>query len=166
MDNELPPAPEEMQQMAWFIGEWEVVSRFLNKEGEWIEEHLRAEHSYVLGGHTIFEHFGGPVFQMPFEGWSLRKYNTTEKRWEQRWVDVSAGGFADWTGHWDADSKTFTGYANRTLDEEGKPKETAVREVFSDISAQSFAWRFERTTDNGQSWTVSWTLDYTRRAAV
>ena len=82
MNSELPPPPEEMQQLDWFIGEWEVISRFLNDEGEWVEEHLTTEHTYILGGHVIFEHFGGPVFQMPFEAWSLCKYNPNTKKWE------------------------------------------------------------------------------------
>jgi hypothetical protein len=164
MSNELPPPAEEMQQLSWFIGKWDVTSRFLN-EGEWIEEHLTTDHTLILGGHVIFEHFGGPVFQAPFEAWSLRKYNVNTGMWDQRWVDVSPGGFADWSGSWDEETQTYTGYANRYLNEDRSVQQTAIREVFSDITEDSFAWRYETTEDGGETWTVTWTLDYVRRTA-
>ncbi len=165
MSNELPAPAAEMAQLDWFLGEWDVVSRFLGEDGNWVEENLTTEHTAILGGHVIFEHFGGPVFLAPFEAWSLRKYNVNTGKWEQRWVDVTPGGFADWTGTWDEATRTFTGHANRTLNEDGTVMETAVREVFFDITDDAFSWKYERTKDGGQTWTVTWTLDYTRRAA-
>lgn len=162
-EGELPSPPDEMQQLDWFIGKWDVVSRYLTADGEWVEDHLTTEHTYILGGHVIFEHFGGPLFQMPFEAWSLRKFNPNTSMWEQRWVDVTPSGFADWTGSWDGEAGTFTGYANRTLNEDGTPQETAAREVFSNITDEGFAWEYQRTEDGGQTWTATWTLDYTRR---
>ena len=40
--------------------------------------------------------------------------------------------------------------------------ERAYREVFDNITENSFDWRFEQTADGGTTWTVSWTLDYVR----
>lgn len=160
------PAPDEhMQQLAWFIGEWDVHSRTLmNAEtNEWLEEDLHTIHTYELGGNLVFEHFFGPLGGDPFEAWSLRKYNPNNERWEQRWVDTSPGGFADWIGSFDPETNTFTGYARRFLNDDLEiAGERAYREVFDNITENSFNWRYEQTEDGGATWTVTWTLDYVR----
>jgi hypothetical protein len=140
--NELPPPDEHMKEMEWFIGEWDVVSRMLMADGQWIEENVSSINTYVLNGHVILENFVGPLGGEPFEAWSLRKYNPVKGKWEQRWVDTSA---------------------NRTLNEDGTIKASAVREVFYNITEDSFSWKFETTEDGGETWTETWTLEYTRK---
>jgi hypothetical protein len=149
-----------MQQLAWFIGEWQIHSRVKTDEDKWLEETARAVHTYELGGHLIFEHYFGPFRGEPFEAWSLRKYNPDINKWEQRWVDTSMGGFAQWTGTF-ADG-TYIGYANRVMNDDGTLKDKAMREVFDNITPDRFSWRYEQTTDSGKTWTVTWTLEYTR----
>jgi hypothetical protein len=159
--NELPPPDEHMKEMEWFIGEWDVVSRMLMADGQWMEENVSSINTYVLNGHVILENFVGPLGGEPFEAWSLRKYNPVKGKWEQRWVDTSASGFADWTGSYADDQ--FIGHANRTLNEDGTIKASAVREVFYNITEDSFSWKFETTEDGGETWTETWTLEYTRK---
>lgn len=161
--GELPPPDEHMQELAWFIGEWNVKSHMLMDadKDEWLDEDLHTIHTYEMGGHLIFEHFFGPLGGEPFEAWSLRRYNPTSSKWEQRWVDTAPGGFANWEGSY-ADNQ-FIGYASRFLDETGGIKgDKAVREVFDNITENSFSWRYEDTEDGGKNWRVTWTLEYTR----
>jgi hypothetical protein len=163
----LPEPDSHMQDLAWFIGEWEVHSRMLmNAEtDEWLEEDLRAVHTYELGGNLIFEHFGGPLGGTPFEAWSLRKYNVNTGNWEQRWVDVSPGGFANWLGQWNAETQTFTGYAMRFIDDEfNLTGNDGAREIFDNITEAGFDWRYEQTSDGGENWNITWTLQYRRSA--
>lgn len=147
--------------MDWFLGTWEVVSRSLNKEGEWGEEVLRAEHTSILGGHAIFEHMDGRLMDQQFEAWSIRKFNPQETRWEQRWVDTTPGGFADWTGNWHNDNSTFVGHPNRAITPDGLADD-AVREVFFDINDDRFSWKYETSENAGTDWTMKWSLEYTR----
>ncbi|MBL8134076.1 MAG: DUF1579 family protein [Anaerolineae bacterium] len=161
--TELPPPNEHMQDLSWFIGEWDVTSRMLMDAGtgEWLEEPLHTVHTYEMGGHIIFEHFFGPLGGEPFEAWSLRKYNENSGKWEQRWVDTAPGGFANWIGSY-ADNQ-FIGYAMRFINDDGSIKDqTAYREVFDNITEDGFSWRFEQTEDGGATWTVTWTLEYVR----
>lgn len=161
----LPEADPHMQDLSWFIGEWDVHSRMLldAETDEWIEEDLHTVHSYEMNGNLIFEHFGGPLGGEPFEGWSLRKYNANTGNWEQRWVDVAPGGFANWIGRWDAETTTFTGYAQRFIDENfNVTGDNAAREIFDNITEDGFDWRYEQTSDGGATWSVTWTLDYRR----
>lgn len=164
----LPEPDAAMQELGWFIGEWDVVSRMLMDadNDEWLEEELRTVHTYELGGHLIFEHFFGPLGGAPFEAWSLRTYDVNTGIWQQRWVDTSPGHFAHWQGSFDAEANTFTGYAARFLDDRGNIEgSVAVREIFDNITDESFSWRFERTNDGGETWFVTWTLEYTRAAS-
>jgi hypothetical protein len=164
MEQQLPEPPPEMQQLAWFIGEWDVKSRYLTdaENDVWLEEDLHTVHTYELNGNLIFEHFYGPFGGEPFEAWSLRKYNVNTGKWEQRWVDTQAGGFANWVGSYADDM--FMGYAARFVDEDGKiTGDQAVREVFDNITPDSFSWRYEQTKDGGATWEVTWTLEYTRK---
>ncbi|MBL8162484.1 MAG: DUF1579 family protein [Anaerolineae bacterium] len=164
----LPEPDAHMQDLSWFIGEWEVHSRMqVNADtDEWVEEDLRTVHTYELGGNIIFEHFGGPLGGTPFEAWSLRKYNVNTGNWEQRWVDVSPGGFANWLGRWDAETNTFMGYAMRFIDNDfNLTGETGAREVFDNITEDGFDWRYEQTSDSGETWAVTWTLEYRRASS-
>jgi hypothetical protein len=163
MMQQLPAPDEHMQEMAWFIGNWNIKSRMLMDaaKDEWIDEDLHSIHTYELGGHLIFEHFFGPLGGEPFEAWSLRAYNESTGKWEQRWVDSSPGGFANWVGSYKEGE--FMGFAQRFLDDEGNIKDKqAYREVFDNITEDSYAWRYEVTEDGGATWKVTWTLDYVR----
>ena len=164
----LPAPAPHMHDLAWFLGEWSIFSRTFQAEpaGTWAEETIFAVHSAELGGNMIWEHFFGPLQGAAYEAWSLRKYDARKDRWFQRWVDSVPGGpVANWTGTWDAGTRSFTGYAEGFLDSEYRIKgERAMREIFDRITPDSFAWRMETTSDGGKTWTVTWTLDYTRVA--
>lgn len=162
MNQKLPEPVPEMAQLSWFLGAWDVVSRSRNGEGEWKEELVRAEHKLILGGHVILEHFVGPLFGGPFEAWSLRKFNPASAKWEQRWVDTSPGGFADWTGEWSEATREFIGNPNRVIETDGSLAREAAREVFFEIGEEKFSWKYERTEDGGASWDPVWTLDYNK----
>jgi hypothetical protein len=76
----------------------------------------------------------------------------------------SLTGFANWTGDWHADDNEFIGYSNRAFDEDGNHNERGAREVFFDIEADRFSWRYEVTEDSGETWEEVWTLEYTRKS--
>ncbi len=41
-------------------------------------------------------------------------------------------------------------------------REIEKRMVFSEIEADTFDWRWERSTDGGVTWESLWTIDYRR----
>jgi hypothetical protein len=161
--DDLPEADAGMQEMDWFIGEWNVESRMLMdaEADEWLEESLTTEHTYDLGGHVIIERFYGPLGGEPFEALSIRKYNPATGKWMQRWMDTSTGPILSWEGQMEGDE--FIGYSTFFLDDEGNiAGDNAVREIFYNITEDSFDWRYEQTQDGGETWTVAWELVYTR----
>lgn len=161
----LPEAHATMNRFEWFIGNWDIESRVRKsaESDDWLEETLYAEHTYELNHHIIFEHFFGPVGEQPYEAWSIRKYNSQADRWQQKWFDTSAPYVLNWSGTFN-EAGEFIGYNERYLNAEFEiVGETATREIFYNIQADSFDWRYETTADGGKTWIITWTLKYTRR---
>lgn len=165
-NSPLPEADEHMRDFAWFIGHWDVQSHLLvdAENDEWLQESLRTIHTYQMNGHIIFEHFFGPVGGEPLEAWSIRKYNARTGRWQQRWMDTSTPFIMNWNGTFN-DAGEFVGYNEFYLNDEFElAGETGTREIFDNIAEDSFSWRYETTRDGGETWTVTWRLEYTRAA--
>lgn len=162
------PPHERMADLDWFIGEWSLRSRTRDPQQPdvWHEETLYAVHTAELGGNLIWEHFYGPFQGEPYEAWSLRKYDAAKDRWLQKWADSVPGGpLLNWSGTWDAGRRCYIGYGEAHLNADYTLKgDTGAREIFDNIQPDSFAWRFETTSDGGKTWTTTWTLDYTRVA--
>ena len=164
--QELPARHERMADLDWFLGLWSVHSRTRDAENPelWHEETLFAEHTAELNGNLIWEHFFGPVQGQPYEAWSLRKYDASRDRWLQKWADSAPGGMIlNWSGTWDEAARTYIGYGEAHLNPDYTLKgDKGNREIFDNIRPDAFSWRLETTADGGATWTVTWTLEYTR----
>ena len=159
--------PEEAHQLDWFIGTWNVESRYLNDAAtdQWIEDSVSSTIQPIIGGFALQEGFTGMLVGAPIDAISIRTYNSTLGKWEQRWLDNTSPGFAEYTGQFK--DGMFIGYSNRGYSPEIEGSESKLRgtrEVFFDIMPDHFSWKLETTTDSGKTWTVIWTLEYTRSA--
>jgi hypothetical protein len=156
---------EESHQLDWFIGAWSVDSRYLLDPAteEWFEETVTSTIEPIIGGFALMERYTGTFAGTPIDAVSIRTYNSAIGKWQQRWLDNTSPGFAAYTGQY-ADGE-FIAYADRGYSPEiegGTEKETGAREIFFDIEADRFSWRWETTADGGATWTTVWTLEYTR----
>jgi hypothetical protein len=158
---------EEVHQLDFFIGSWDVQSRLLMDADtdEWMEETVTSTVEPIIGGFALLEHFDGTYGGTPIQGVSLRIYNSSIGKWQQRWTDNTSPGFAAYTGQF-ADGQ-FIAYADRGYSPEveggmDEAKQNGLREIFFDIEPDRFSWRLESTSDGGETWTVVWTLEYTR----
>lgn len=164
-DMTAPEPPEEASQMDWFLGDWNIASRVKMSDDpeEWLEETATSTVSSVLGRFAIMETYTGTLGGTPIDAVSIRTYNSNLGKWEQRWLDNTSPGFAEYTGEY-ADGE-FVGVSNRSFKPEaegGRGETTGVREVFYDIEENRFSWRLETTQDNGETWEPVWYLEYTR----
>jgi len=157
--------PEQAHQLDWFIGTWKVESRYLNDPAtdQWIEDTVSSTIQPIIGGFALQESFTGMLVGAPIDAISIRTFNSNIGKWEQRWLDNTSPGFAEYTGEFK--DGMFIGYANRGYSPEiegGESKPRGTREVFFNIMPDHFSWKLETTTDSGKTWTVIWTLEYTR----
>jgi hypothetical protein len=116
------------------------------------------------GTNTITREYGNCVIQEQFDGGpatgnlighSVSVYHASARMWRQTWVDNQGGYFA-LTGGQEGDRFVLT---NTQLSEQAPLQ----RMVFEDIAQNSFTWRWQRSTDNGATWSDQWVIYYTRR---
>jgi len=109
-----------------------------------------------LDDHVVVERFA--CFEP--ERWTGLSVSVHDGRrgWRQTWVD-STGNYWALVGDPHPDGFSFS-FSVAELDEDGR--EVVKRMVFSDIEADRFAWRWERSYDDGASWESLWTIDYRR----
>jgi hypothetical protein len=94
---------------------------------------------------------------MELTGYSVSVFDAEADLWRQTWVDDQGSYFA-LTGGTEGDTFVLRTSTVR----EGVPVE--LRMVFSEIAADSFRWRWERSQDGGVTWDLAWELAYTRTA--
>jgi hypothetical protein len=148
-----PPPPckgTEFRQLDFWLGDWHA--RWAASPGTPAGQGSnRITRSYE--GRVIEEHFDGRP-GMHLMGHSVSVYFAPAKEWRQTWVD-NEGGYIDLTGGPDGKGN----FVLRTLPRPGTPK--ASRMIFTDIIADSFTWRWQKTLD-GRVWTDDWVIHYTR----
>jgi len=109
----------------------------------------------ILDGCVIQEQFDGAP-GMPLRGSSFSVYVPQAKRWQQTWVD-NQGGYLDFIGGMSQGSMIL--WRDAVTPQGQKIKQ---RMVWKNISHESFDWSWERSTDDGKTWTVVWPIHYTR----
>lgn len=150
-----PPAAcsgPEFRQLDFWLGEWDL------RWDAW---------PGIAGGsgtNSITRAFGGCVVQEDFvaggpstgglAGRSVSTFHAPTKRWRQTWVDNQGSYFALVGG---PEGERFVLTASRAKD--GTP---AQRMVFEAITSSSLTWRWQKTADDGSTWTDQWIIHYTR----
>ncbi|MEO8068129.1 MAG: hypothetical protein ABI599_10595 [Flavobacteriales bacterium] len=131
----------------FWLGEWDLT---------W-NDTVHGTNSIVLemDGKVIAEHFYDPANKYRGGSWSV--YNTKTGVWNQTWVDNQAGYIA-LTGGPVEDRFVFS-----TAPQLLEGVMTTHRMVFFNITKDAFDWDWQKTTDDGKTWTSQWKIRYQRR---
>lgn len=149
-----PCSTPEFRQLDFWVGVWDA--RWEASQG------IPAG----TGTNTITRAYGNCVIQEDFDGGpstgglighSVSTYHAPAQQWRQTWVDNQGGYFA-LSGGRVGDIFILTSYRINT-------NTPVQRMVFSDITENSFTWRWQASADAGATWTDSWVIHYTRRAS-
>lgn len=143
-------AKESLEKLDFWVGNWKLTwtggsgTNFIEKK---------------LGRRVIQENFSAIEGSMKgFEGTSISTYSGGDGKWHQAWAD-SEGGYFDFIGIMDNDSRTFQTTIPRTGP---NGKSYIYRMRFHDIAADRFIWDWERSADSGKTWELSWRINYER----
>lgn len=146
-----PCSTPEFRQMDFWVGAWDA--------------HYTADTSQPAGGvNVITRAYDNCVIQEDFQGGpqaqglvghSVSTYHAPTQQWRQTWVDNQGGYFA-LSGGRVGDIFVLTSYRINT-------STPVQRMVFSDITENSFTWRWQASADAGATWTDSWVIHYVRR---
>ena len=140
----------EFRQFDFWIGEWSVVSA----KGEMPAGDSRIELS--LGDCVIVENWTSK--NSHYSGKSYNVYNTTEKRWEQFWVDNSAGMIHFYGGLKDG---VMDFYTQDQTQPDGTSNQRHLR--FFPLSPDKVRQFSQASADHGKTWTDEYDFIYTRK---
>ena len=147
-----PPQPskENLFKMDFWVGKWDLTWDG-GKGTNLIEK--------KLNGRVIQENFEATEGNFKgYLGTSISTFNPRDGKWHQAWAD-SNGGYIDLIGIMDGDSRIFQMTSPRQLP---NGKESISRMRFYDITEDSFTWDWEASTDGGETWNLSWRINYQR----
>ena len=150
--NQKPCSAAEASQFDFWIGDWEATW------GDTLHGSNKVEKLY--GNCTVYENFSDPRLNFLGQSWSV--YNANFKKWQQTWIDNN-GGYIHLTGGMVKDSMVLT-TEERTVPVKISPSgKIKNRMVYYNITANSFDWSWEASTDGGLSWKSNWLIHYKRK---
>ncbi len=146
-DRPVPCSAPESSQFDFWVGEWELT---------WADSG-RGQNTITreLDGCVIKESFSSSDAS-PLVGVSMSVFVPNTGKWHQTWVD-NQGSYLDFSGGFENGKMILS----RTARPKGKPA-FQQRMVWFDIQPNSLKWNWERSDDNGKTWSVVWAIDYTR----
>lgn len=151
---------EPERQFDFWIGEWDVLNRQLQADGQWKDtDRTRARITPVCGGAGLFEEWAGP-FQGGFmNGMSLRSYDPETELWTILlfWTMDGNGAFGRMHGAFRHGRGEFFSTTQG---------EQRTRYTFSDALPNTVRWDRAQTTDGGRSWSTNWIMEFERTRAA
>ncbi|HUJ25830.1 MAG TPA: hypothetical protein VLW85_07425 [Myxococcales bacterium] len=140
------------REFDFWLGDWDVAIHARPKpDAPYAEARGQNHVTLTHAGCVIEEHFsaGGPG--SPWAGHSVSA--AVGDGWRQTWVDDS-GGFLAFKG----------GMRDGRMVLVGEPQpDKLMRMVYQDIARDSLKWTWERSEDQGKTWTPMMIIDYRRR---
>lgn len=152
-----PPPPTygcdspESKQLDFWVGEWELTTV---GAAPGAPNKSRNKVSRIMGGCVILEEFtGGAASKL--DGHSVSAFDRATKQWKQTWVDNTAS-YLDFKGGLVDGDMSFW----REVEIQGK--KVKQRMIWKDVKADSLKWLWQRSVDDGATWTTQWEIDYKR----
>jgi hypothetical protein len=147
----------------FLVGNWRGHHRKLREKlansHDWVEFDGTLSMRKLMDGYANVD---DNVFKTPegtYRGVGLRSYDTKTGQWAIWWLD-GRDPFGELDppvkGHFENGVGTF--YSTDTL--RGKP--VRVRFVWSKITPSTAHWEQAYSADDGKTWEVNWTMDFTR----
>ena len=140
----------ESKQLDFWVGDWELSY----KSGEQVGT-SRNRITKSLDGCVVMEEFtGAPGTKL--NGRSYSTFDRVTKQWKQAWVDNTAS-YLDFTGGVLPDGRMH--FARETTQ---NGKKVRARMVWDDVKADSLRWTWQRSVDDGATWSNVWEIEYRR----
>ncbi len=147
-----PKAPPELSQFAFLIGEWRCEAKLKREDGTWERFTATWEGRYILDGYAIADEYRmtSMAGELVVLGVNLRAYAAEKKVWNIKWLDALHGWWIDLgppeLGGVATDENGIS-YAMKEL----VAGHALTRATYTNISADHFTWRGEKSND-GKTW--------------
>jgi len=133
------------RQFDFWLGEWDCT---------WEDggvRHVGTNSVYLdLGGTVVVESFDARP-SLDYQGLSYSVYDRRQQCWKQTWVDSDAN-YLDFTGRLEDGAMELRRSAGGSL----------FRMRWENIEQDSLDWSWQRSDDEGETWTTLWRIEYSR----
>jgi hypothetical protein len=157
-----PHAPAELSRFAFLIGKRRGEAKLKREDGTWENLEVRWEGRYLLDGYAIGDEYrmttqGGKLVVL---GLNLRAYDRAKRAWNIKWLDALAGTWTD-LGPEELGGIRMDQNAISYLMKEPVAGHAFTRATYTNISADHFTWRGERSNDR-KTWEEFMTVEVYR----
>ncbi len=153
---------EKQREFNFWIGEWDVNLRVLQKDNTWKDQHKSVARIYsILDGKAILELWNEK--QNGILGYSLRYFNPKKNKWDLwlNWAGKNRSGTNGLEGSFRHGRGEF--FAETKVADD---KTRKFRYTFSDVTPNSLRWDNGTSDDGGKTWSGNWIMEFTRRAKI
>lgn len=139
-----PDGPEQLSEFDFVIGDWDVTITLRLQNGQEVTYGARWHNHWILDGMAVMQEWRGPYAT----GAEFRTFNVRAGHWEG--YNLYPGGQGGWSATTAAMSDGEMIITIPGVDAEGQ---RLSREVYTDITPDSFRMYAEISRDEGVSWT-------------
>jgi hypothetical protein len=162
------PTPSAAADFDFLVGTWSTQQRRLKKrlqhDDEWETFDATVTMHKLPGGTANFDTMVAPAWRPGWTGMALRVFNPATNLWSIFWFTSDGGGLDAKTGHleppvvgrFDGDEGVFE------CDDVQEGRPVRVRYRWTRCGGDAARWQQSFSPDNGQTWEVNWTADFTR----
>ncbi len=154
--------PDEASQFDFLIGEWDALQDITFPNGQQAKFPSRTTAVFALQGRAVLEFNWFDIDPaLPDAATSiLRLYNRAMRRWESLYYSNRGQGMLYFGGRQEGDRMVLHQFGAHTGDI------PMARYIFHSIEADAYRWFTESSTDRGETFTTTWTIDVARRKPI
>jgi len=144
-----PKAPPETKQLEFFIGDWDIETSSIQRDGSFVKGHARSHVSWAFDGFALQDDWNqldaeGNVI---FRGTSIRSFDPVKKKWTITWVMVNVSGYTGITAEMNEKGEfVMNGRGHDPLGD------FLERARYYDIKDDHYSFDLARSYDGGKTW--------------
>jgi hypothetical protein len=147
-----PNAPVALSRFAFLLGTWRCEARVKSPTGDWQSWQATWVGRFILDGYAIADEYRmtAPAGELIVLGMNVRTYDAAKQRWNIKWLDALAGTWVD-LGPEELGGIRFDSQSIIYAFKEPMATHAYTRATYTNISADHFTWRGEKS-DDGKAW--------------
>jgi len=157
-------APAELSHLKNMIGEWAIEDSILQADGSWAPgPGADWDFYYTLDGYAFEDIWVQPPRAVSVEdetkrtvGVNIRKYDPVAEKWVMAWLTKGPGVV-----------QTFSATSNEDelvmVEDEVNAQGYIRRITFYNMTGDTFDWRMEASTDEGETWAEAYRIKGTKK---
>lgn len=148
--------PQEARQFDFLIGEWTANHNIL-PGGNWVQYPTTTTAVFVMGDHAVLEYNWFSLDPNHPEAATsiLRLYNRAERRWESLYLSNRGNSLLHFGGVRENDRMVLHQFNTNLTG-------SISRWVFHSIEPDRYQWFAEQSSDRGETFSETWTIDVVR----